>query len=145
MVGYFMNYKNRNGCPIAFSMESFGDKWTLLILREIILFNKKYYDELIAMQEGISTNILADRLKDMERRRFITRIKDAENKRRWIYKPTEKALDLIPMILELAIWSAKYDPYTEVTKKHIRAFTHNRQQTILEMREPFEIIKTKLK
>jgi len=133
-----MDYKIRNGCPFAFSMASFGDKWTLLILRQIILMQDKYYDEILKMEEGISTNILADRLKDMEQRRILTRRKDSDNKRRWIYEPTEKALDLIPMLLELAIWSAKYDPYTGVTKKHLDAFTNQRTETIREWRKPFE-------
>jgi len=132
-----MDYKIRNGCPFAFSMASFGDKWTLLILRQIILMHNKYYDEILKMEEGISTNILADRLKDMENRRILTRRKDPDNKRRWIYKPTGKALDLIPMLFELAIWSAKYDPYTGVTKKHLDAFTKQRAETIKEWRKPF--------
>lgn len=138
MLVLFMNYKKRNGCPFAFSMSSFGDKWTVLILRQIILMHDRYYDDMLKMEEGISTNILADRLKYMEKRRLITRRKDPDNKRRWIYEPTEKALDLIPMLFELAIWAAKYDPYTDVTKKHLDAFTKYRADTIKEWRKPFE-------
>ena len=138
-----MEYKTRTGCPFSFSMGSFGDKWTLLILREIIVENKQYYDEFIQLPEGISTNILAARLKDMEKGKLITRSRDPNNKRRWIYRPTEKALDLIPMFFEMMIWSAKYDPYTEVTKGHIESFTKRRAQTIKAWRKQFEATKTK--
>jgi len=133
-----MAYKKRKGCPFSFSMASFGDKWTILILREIIVKQKRFYDEFMQMEESISTNILADRLKDMEIQKLITRRKDSENKRRWIYAPTEKALDLIPVLFEFAIWAAKYDVCTEVKDVHIEAFTKKRAKTIKEWRKPFE-------
>ena len=133
-----MDYKKRTGCPFSFSMATFGDKWTLLILREMIIGHKQYYAQFKDMEEGISTNILADRLKEMELRRLITKRKDPDNKVRWIYRPTEKALDLIPMFFEMALWSAKYDPYTGVTKQHVEAFTEHRAQTVAEWRKPFE-------
>jgi len=131
-------YKKNTGCPFSFSMASFGDKWTILILREIIAIHHRYYDEFMQMAEGISTNILADRLKDMEKQKLITRRRDTKNKRRWIYEPTDKALDLIPVLLELAIWSGKYDPDTGVTQAHIEAYTQRRAKTLKEWRKPFE-------
>ena len=133
-----MQYKQYTGCPFSFSTASFGDKWTILILREILVMHKCYYDEFLQIAEGISTNILADRLKEMEKKQLITRRKDPENLRRWIYEPTEKSLDLIPVLFEFAIWAAKYDPKTEVKPRHIEAFTKNRKKTIKEWRKPFE-------
>lgn len=133
-----MEYKTRTGCPFSYSMGTFGDKWTLLILREIIVMRKTYYDEFIQMEEGISTNILGDRLKEMISRNLLTRRKDPENKRRWIYEPTEKALDLLPMMVELILWSSKYDPETGVTCDHVENFTKKRARSIKGMRAPFE-------
>ncbi|MGY8814601.1 MAG: winged helix-turn-helix transcriptional regulator [Gammaproteobacteria bacterium] len=132
-----MGYKIRSGCPVSFSMSSFGDKWSLLILREVIIRHKKYYDDILAMEEGISTNILADRLKDMEKLKLITKRNDPENKRRWIYEPTEKSLDLIPTFFELILWAGKHDPKTSVTSSHVDSFTKKRSQTIKQWRKHF--------
>ncbi|PWG80347.1 winged helix-turn-helix transcriptional regulator [Pararcticibacter amylolyticus] len=98
----------RSDCPLNFGLEIFGDKWTLLIIRDMMFFNKRYYNEFLMSKEGISTNILADRLAMLERERFITKQKDGKHKQKIIYSLTEKGIDLLPVIIEVGLWSDKY-------------------------------------
>lgn len=104
--------QNRSHCPIVFALDLIGDKWSLIILRDIILFDKKFYKDFADSQEGISTNILADRLAKLEAARIISKKRDTEDKKRFIYRPTEKGLALIPMMLEMVLWSGQYDKKT---------------------------------
>lgn len=98
----------RSDCPLNFGLEIFGDKWTLLIIRDMMFFNKRYYNEFLMSREGISTNILADRLAMLEREKFITKQKDGKHKQKIIYSLTEKGIDLLPVIIEVGLWSDKY-------------------------------------
>ena len=98
----------RSDCPLNFGLEVFGDKWTLLIIRDLLLFGKRHYNEFLSSQEGISTNILADRLNHLEREGLITMEKDAGHKQKKIYKPTQKGMDLMPVLLEIGLWSKRY-------------------------------------
>jgi DNA-binding HxlR family transcriptional regulator len=98
----------RSDCPLNFGLEIFGDKWTLLIIRDLMFFGKRYYSEFLASAEGISTNILADRLVMLEQQSFIKKSKDETHKQKLIYSLTEKGIDLLPIILEIGLWSDKY-------------------------------------
>jgi len=98
----------RSDCPLNFGLEVFGDKWTLLIIRDLLLFDKRYYNEFLSSKEGISTNILADRLSQLEREGLITMERDAEHKQKKIYKATQKGKDLMPVLLEIGRWSNQY-------------------------------------
>jgi len=98
----------RSDCPLNYALEIFGDKWTLLIIRDLVFFNKRYYQEFLSSEEKISTNILADRLANLEKNGFVKREKVAYHKQKIIYSLTEKGIDLVPLIIEIAIWSAKY-------------------------------------
>lgn len=98
----------RSDCPLNFGLELFGDKWTLLIIRDLMFFHKSRYNEFLASAEGISTNILADRLTVLEREGFIRKIKDREHKNKFIYRLSEKGIDLLPVIVEIGFWSGKY-------------------------------------
>lgn len=109
-----MSLKNRSHCPIAFALDLFGDKWSLLILRDLLFKGRKHYQEFLLAGEEISTNILANRLIKLEEYELIIKEKDPENKRQYIYTPTAKAKDLIPMLGEMMVWSNKYDPDTEI-------------------------------
>ena len=104
----------RSHCPIVFALDLIGDKWSLLILRDIILMDKKFYKDFSDSQEGISTNILADRLAKLEKAKIIFKKRDSVDKKRFIYSPTEKGLDLIPMMLAMVLWSGQYDKKTAV-------------------------------
>lgn len=133
-----MARKNRTHCPISFALDIFGDKWSLLILRDIIFKDKSYYDEFLNSDEKISTNILANRLKFLKAEGLVTYYPDPENKRKIIYSPTVKALDLIPMILEIIEWSAKYDSKTGAPKEFIQMLKKDRKALAKIVRAKFK-------
>lgn len=99
-----------NTCPLNYGLEIFGDRWTLLIIRDIAFWGKKTYGEFLNSSERPATNILAGRLAKLEENGFIVKRTDDKDKRKEIYSLTEKGLDLIPMLMEIGAWSAKYDP-----------------------------------
>jgi DNA-binding HxlR family transcriptional regulator len=101
--------KNRSDCPISCSLEIFGDKWTLLILRDIMLRGKTSYGEFLESEEKISTNILADRLNLLESEGILSKQVPPENKSKYIYRLTKKGIDLLPIIIEIMDWGATYN------------------------------------
>lgn len=105
----------RSHCPISLALEAIGDKWSLLILRDLIMRGKTRYQEFLNSEEGIATNILADRLARLEQQGLIAKADDPADKRQFRYAPTQKSLDLLPVIFEMGRWSARYDPYTDTT------------------------------
>jgi DNA-binding HxlR family transcriptional regulator len=104
----------RSHCPISLSLEVIGDRWSLLVLRDLIWHRKRRYGELLESTEAISTNILANRLAQLEECGLISRSVDAHNQ--VSYVPTEKGSDLLPVLGELTRWSLKYDPYARAPK-----------------------------
>lgn len=98
----------RSDCPINCALELVGDKWTLLILRDMLVANKRTFKEFSSSDEGIATNILSNRLAQLEEYGFITKSKLPDNKKTNIYAPTQRSIDLLPIILEMAAWSFKY-------------------------------------
>jgi DNA-binding HxlR family transcriptional regulator len=104
-----MSSPNRSQCPISLALEAIGDSWSLLILRDMALRGKKRYGEFLESFEGISTNILADRLAKLEKLGIISKADDPESGKQFIYTPTAKGLDLIPVISALARWGMKHD------------------------------------
>ena len=103
----------RSHCPVSRALEAVGDRWSLLILRDMVLREKDRYHEFLNSEEGISTNILADRLARLEKQGLISKTADPEDKRQFLYTPTQKGLDLLPVVFEMARWSLKYDPETD--------------------------------
>lgn len=103
-----MKKKFRSPCPISSSLDLLGDKWSLLIIRDMLIMGKKTYKEFILSEEGIATGILASRLKQLEEFGFITKRKLPENKKENIYLLTEKGIDLTPIVIEIALWGDKY-------------------------------------
>src|SRR5690348_5996744 len=99
----------RSHCPVAYALDMFGDSWSLLVMRDLLFSGKQRYQEMLESEEGIATNILADRLSRLEQQGLITRRRDPGNKRQYLYAPTPKGLDLIPLMLEMIQWSAKHD------------------------------------
>ena len=97
-------------CPVTFALDIFGDKWSLLILRDILFKEKQSYGEFLQSAEQISTNILADRLSKLEAEELIAKRRDTHNFSKFIYSLTDKGKGLLPMMLEMIKWSAKYDP-----------------------------------
>ena len=124
----------RSDCPIARALDIVGDKWTLVVLRDLIMARRRHYQELLAGNEGIASNILASRLKLLEAAGMITRRRDPEQARRVIYEPTEKALDLLPVIIELVLWGLKYDPQASAPAHFLRRLAEDREGFIAELR-----------
>jgi DNA-binding HxlR family transcriptional regulator len=98
----------RSDCPLNYGIEIFGDKWTLLIIRDLMFFEKRYFNELLSSAEGIATNLLADRLAMLEKEKIIRKKKDSQHKQKIIYSLTPKGIDLVPIILSIGLWSEKY-------------------------------------
>jgi len=101
--------KRKNCCPIAQALSVLGDKWSLIVLRDVIFGKKQHFNDLLASPEKISTNILANRLKTLQEESLLCCCVDAENRRSKIYTPTEKAQDLVPILVELYKWGEKYN------------------------------------
>lgn len=98
----------RSNCPLSRTLDVIGDKWTLLVLRDIVAFQKSTFKEILQMPEGIATNILSDRLAKLVEEGFVTRTQSESNKLVYHYVPTTKALDLLPAIMLMREWSEKY-------------------------------------
>lgn len=98
----------RSDCPLNFGLEIFGDKWSLLIIRDLMFFGKRYYNEFLSSAECISTNILAERLTMLEKEKIIKKHKDPAHKQKVLYSLTEKGIDLAPVIINIGLWSEKY-------------------------------------
>ena len=108
--------EKRSDCPISYTLDILGDKWTLLIIRDMLFTDKKYYKDFLGAGEGIATNVLSDRLKMLETYGIITSRQDEEMRTRKIYSLTPKGKSLVPIIVELWIWGAKSDPASSVTE-----------------------------
>jgi len=134
--------KLNNKCPIDYALEVFGDRWTLLVLRDLMLSGKRYYRELMTSKEGIATNILASRLRKMEADGLIIRKQNPEDKRQIFYELTEKALDLVPILLEISRWSIIYDENTAAPPELMRRFNDEPRQLIAELKEAARIRQT---
>jgi len=129
-----MKKSRRSDCPINFALESFGDTWSLLIIRDIMFFGKKYYGDFLKSDERIATNILADRLSRLEKAGIIRKIKNVKDKRKDTYQLSEKGIDLLPMLLEIIVWSAKYDSHTAAPKNFVIQAKTNREKLIKQIR-----------
>lgn len=133
-----MNKDRRSNCPISLVLETLGDKWSLLVLRDLIFTGKQRYQEFLNSDEGISTNILADRLVRLEKHRLISKSDDPDNKKQIIYKPTTKALDLLPVLYEMIRWGVKYNPRIDLTKPLLKKMETNEKALTREIRSQFE-------
>ena len=100
----------RSDCPISYTLDVFGVKWTMLIMRDLLLYGKDSFSEYLCSDEKIATNILTDRLKVLLREGFVTKHTAPKNKSKFLYRPTEKAIDLIPILGEITLWAEKYSP-----------------------------------
>ncbi len=100
--------KKRSECPLSRSLDIFGDKWSLLIIRDLLFYKKGTYNDFLKSEEGIATNILASRLKALEENGIIEKSAHPESKAKNLYRLSNKGIDLLPMIMEIYIWSDKY-------------------------------------
>jgi DNA-binding HxlR family transcriptional regulator len=101
----------RSPCPVACSLDVFGDRWTLLVIRDLILGRSRFKD-FLASPEGIPTNILTDRLKRLLEHRVVTQVKDAEGSRHLAYQLTEKGTALLPVVKAMRDWGLHWEKGT---------------------------------
>jgi len=102
--------KPRSGCPVSISLERFGDRWSLLIIRDLMVRALRTFKDFQESGEGIATNILTDRLRRLQRAGIIFAETEQSDRRRINYRLTEKGIDLAPVLLELLIWGARHEP-----------------------------------
>lgn len=100
----------RSHCAVNYGVEVFGDRWSLLIIRDIVFAGKKTYGEFLKSEERIATNVLASRLAFLEEQGVLARAPSPDDGRKEFYTLTEKGLDLIPIVLNIVLWSARHDP-----------------------------------
>jgi DNA-binding HxlR family transcriptional regulator len=112
--------RRRSDCPISYALDMFGDKWSLLIVRDMLFKQRRRFGQFAEAEEGISTNSLADRLARLEAEGLVTREPDPENGRQLVYSLTPKGLDLAPVLVEMIVWSARYDERTAADPAFVR-------------------------
>ena len=124
---------HRSGCPVNISLEVFGDRWSLLIVRDLMVRGFRTFQDFVESGEGIATNILAGRLKRLQKSGIITGERDENDGRRVNYRLTEKGIDLAPVMLELLIWGAQHEE-TGAPPAVIAEMAKNRRAVIEETR-----------
>ena len=120
--------RRRSDCPIHFALETFGDRWTLLILRDLLLKGRSTYTDFLRAEEGIATNILADRLERLREDGLVEHLDDGR------YRPTAKAIDLLPVLIEMIAWSGTHDPHTAAPASFVERVRHDRSSLLAELR-----------
>jgi DNA-binding HxlR family transcriptional regulator len=101
--------KRRSGCPLNASIEMLGDRWSLLIVRDMMVRGFSAFKEFVESDEGIATNILADRLRRLEEHGIVVSAADPGDGRKSIYHLTEKGIDLAPVLTEMVLWAARHE------------------------------------
>lgn len=108
--------ERRSDCPINFALQTFGDAWSLLVIRDLMFTDRRTYSDFLGAEEGMATNILADRLERLVRAGLV-RLDGAGKGAK--YGLTKEGLDLLPAMLEFVSWSARYDTQTAAPKAFV--------------------------
>jgi DNA-binding HxlR family transcriptional regulator len=127
----------RSGCPVNISLEIFGDRWSLLIVRDLMVRGYRTFRDFQKSGERIATNILADRLRKLERWGIISVEEEQTDRRKVNYRLTEKGIDLAPVLLDLLIWGARHEQ-TAAPCALIDDVEKNRQQVLTEVRRRWQ-------
>ncbi len=123
--------KRRSGCPVSVALEILGDRWSLLIVRDLMVRGYRTFKQFRESGEGIATNILSDRLAKLERAGVIISEAEQTDGRRINYRLTEKGMDLAPVLLDLLIWGAKYEK-TGLSCAMVDAMARDRDRVLAE-------------
>jgi DNA-binding HxlR family transcriptional regulator len=126
----------RSHCAVNYGVEIFGDRWSLLIIRDIVFAGKKTYGEFLKSEERIATNVLASRLAFLEEQGILSRAPSPDDGRKDFYTLTEKGLDLIPIVLNIVLWSAQHDAksYVRPRKDFVGRINQNPMQMSQEVK-----------
>jgi len=125
--------KRRSDCPLNVSLEIFGDRWTLLIVRDLMLKGRSRFGELLEGGEAIAPNILTDRLVKLERHQLVERRRDPADARRWTYRLTKRGIDLAPVLFEMILWAARHEE-TAAPPAEVEAMQQDRAAYIAAIR-----------
>ncbi|OLE29129.1 MAG: hypothetical protein AUG44_05340 [Actinobacteria bacterium 13_1_20CM_3_71_11] len=116
--------RGSTACPIVYSLDIWGDPWSLVILRDVLIDNKRHYREFLGSPERIATNVLSSRLQSLVKAGLLTKT-EGPNRAQISYRPTRKALDLLPAILAIMHWGVKYNPNTDISIPPLRELEEN--------------------
>ncbi|MFV8466422.1 winged helix-turn-helix transcriptional regulator [Flavobacterium sp. LB1P62] len=111
------NQKKRSDCPVSYSLEAFGDKWSLLIVRDLLMKKECTYGDFAKAEEKIATNILAARLLSLEENGIIQKLEHPDSKAKVLYRLTQKGIDLVPILVEINLWAEKYTEIPDCRKE----------------------------
>ncbi|SIS86353.1 winged helix-turn-helix transcriptional regulator [Chryseobacterium gambrini] len=124
--------KKRSDCPVSCTLDVFGDKWSFLIIRDLLFAKECTYGDFLKSKEGIATNILANRLVTLEENKVIQKFEHPNSKAKVLYRLTKKGIDLLPVLIEIHLWFDKYGEIPEdkhemleLVKKDKTAFIEN--------------------
>jgi DNA-binding HxlR family transcriptional regulator len=112
--------KKRSDCPVSSTLDILGDKWSLLIIRDLMSAKECTYGDFLKSTEAIATNILAARLKALEENKIIEKLDHPDSKAKVLYKLTQKGIDLLPVIIEISLWAEKYFSIPEDRKEMLK-------------------------
>lgn len=113
--------KRRSDCPISSSLDIWGDKWSLLIVRDLMFSKQCTYGDFLKSDEKIATNILATRLQMLEENGIIVKLDHPDSKAKVLYKLTQKGVDLLPLMTEINLWADKYFTISPEQQEVIKA------------------------
>ena len=129
--------KRRSGCPVSISLDIFGDRWSLLIIRDLMVRGFHMFTEFETAGEGIATNILADRLQRLKAAGIITEEAETADRRCVYYRLTEKGIDLAPVLLDLLVWGSRHEE-ADAPCAIVQKMAANRDQVLTEVRRRWE-------
>ncbi len=131
------NAIRRSGCPVSISLEMLGDRWSLLVVRDLMVRGYRTFREFHESGEGIATNILADRLRKLESAGIISVEVETSDRRRVNYRLTGKGIDLAPVLLDLLIWGARHEN-TRASCALVDRLEKDREQVLAEVRRRWQ-------
>lgn len=123
----------RSHCPVNYALEHFGDKWSLLIIRDLMFKGKRHYNEFFESEEKVSTSVLGDRLKSLEDSGIIVKGQDEVKRSRIKYSLTEKGIALLPVMVDMILWSGTFDNQTAAGKDFLDKAKMKREVLISEI------------
>jgi DNA-binding HxlR family transcriptional regulator len=130
--------KKRSNCPISCSLDIWGDKWSLLIVRDLMFAKECTYGDFLKSPEGIATNILASRLQTLEENKVIEKLEHPDSKAKVLYRLTKKGIDLLPVMIEINLWAEKYFTIPEERKAMLKEVKKDKASFIKSMTKELE-------
>lgn len=131
--------KLRSHCPVNYALEHFGDKWTLLVIRDIMFKGYRHYNDFLRGGESISTSVLSNRLSHLEEGGILTKAEDPIKGSRILYSLTEKGISLLPLLVEMIRWSGNHDDQSIAGQAFLEQAKNNREDLINRFTEKLKV------